>query len=1311
MKNVILIAFAALFGVSAFCDECWSTGFRFDGSEITEEAILLKPTDTLAYSSALAEGEPKSLTINVEDTANPEISASIFADYSETAVEGTETWDYKSDAYKDFPTDDTYLLTETVTSDTESKVLTRKVTILPEPFGLLLIAFIGTLILSKRTKNLIAILAIIALSSFSARANSCVSNVKCLQMWPFDRSVIINYTLTSAAPIFDVKFYGSLDNGATTFDLADKGTITRDGADGTVAGAGVHKTIWTPDESFYKTCSDDMLVKVEAAGKTPTYIVIDLSGGEKATSFAISYLDDVPEGGWTEEYKTTKLVLRKIEPGTFTMGSPEDELGRHSNETQHEVTLTNAYYIGAFETTQKQYELVMGYNPSKNGGAARPVECVSYDMLRGNGKGGGWSTSYDVDDDAFFGILRAKTQLTFDLPTEAQWEYACRAGTTTALNDGSNLTNVYRDGNMNKLGRNHYNNEDGKGGYSEHTTVGSYLPNAWGLYDMHGNVSEWCMDWYQRDLGSDPATEPLGTSWGAYHILRGGDWYFNGASYCRSAYRYSSYPGGADDRSGFRVVLVQNVFSGQDNQIKKDFEFEIESGTENTLPIFQTKFYGKLKNGTEKLLEDMGRLEYDGASGIVAGTGKHKLTWIPDVAYTNIMDEVEFRVEYEDVTEQANYLVLDTTSNKMRVSTDAPDTTDDKCRTDELWLRRIEPGTFTMGSPEDELGSSGETQHEVTLTRVYYIGVFEMTQKQCLNIMGANPSYYKGDLRPAECISYDMLRGAKNGSAWPKNNGVDERSFMGQLRKKAGNIFDLPTEAQWEYACRAGTTTALNSGKNLSDEDECDEMAEVGRYYGNMSDEKGGYGEHTTVGSYLPNAWGLYDMHGNVYEWCLDWYESYDGDATDPKGGEEGSTRVLRGGGWWEYAYECRSARRNYCKPGHIDAIEEYAGFRVVLFQNVSSGPDNQIQRDFEFEIESGTENTLPIFQTKFYGKLKNGREKLLEEMGKLEYDGASGIVAGIGKHNLTWTPYNAYTNIMDEVELRVEYEDVTEQAAYLVLDTTRKKMRVSPDAPDTTDDKCRTDELWLRRIEPGTFTMGSPEDELRRNNDETQHEVTLTKAYYIGVFEMTQKQCQNIMGVNPSSYKGDLRPAECVSYDLLRGTDKGSAWPNDRGVDENSFMGQLRKKAGNIFDLPTEAQWEYACRAGTTTALNSGKNLSGSVKCEEMAEVGRYLYNGGCDEDDDGNYLAHAKVGSYLPNAWGLYDMHGNVCEWCLDWYESYDGDATDPKGGEKGSSRVLRGGSWLCEAFLCRSAYRDYCEPDAADISYFGFRVVLVQ
>ena len=202
----------------------------------------------------------------------------------------------------------------------------------------------------------------------------------------------------------------------------------------------------------------------------------------------------------------------------------------------------------------------------------------------------------------------------------------------------------------------------------------------------------------------------------------------------------------------------------------------------------------------------------------------------------------------------------------------------------------------------------------------------------------------------------------------------------------------------------------------------------------------------------------------------------------------------------------------------------------------------------------------------------------------------------------------------------------------------------------------------------------------------------------------------------------------ERVSYYDIRGYKSGSAWPENNEVDEISFMGQLRKKTGIIFDLPTEAQWEYACRAGTTTALNSGKNLSNWRECDEMAEVGRYAYNGGQDKGYDDckdyydDYVAHAKVGLYLPNAWGLYDMHGNVWEWCLDWYENDLGSdpVTDPKGALKGEScRVLRGGSWHDVACSCRSASRILYSPEG-DVYYFrsadrdddfGFRVALVQ
>ena len=583
------------------------------------------------------------------------------------------------------------------------------------------------------------------------------------------------------------------------------------------------------------------------------YMVIDLSGGPSAESYPISYLNEVPEGGWTEEYKTTKIVLSKINAGKFTMGSPENELERDDDEVQHEVTLTKPFFAGVFEVTQKQYELVTGNNPANYQGDARPVECVSYNKIRGKDKGAGWPDNNEVDEESFFGILRAKTGLEFDLPTEAQWEFACRAGTTTALNSGKNLSDKSECDEMAEVGRYYYNTSDGKGGYTNaHTTVGSYLPNAWGLYDMHGNVREWCLDWKASYDGD--ATDPKGGEEGHNRVIRSGFWCIH-ASCCRSAFRFPQSPGFADSSNGFRVFLT---------------------GSNEPTPPPGTNTY----------------MVVDLSGGTNAAS---------------------FAISYLDEVPEGGWT--------------------EEYKTTKMVLSKINAGKFTMGSPKDELGRyNDEVQHEVTLTKPFFAGVFEVTQKQYELIMGNNPANYQGDARPVEYVSYDMIRGAEKGTNWPAKSEVDATSFFGILRSKTGLSFDLPTEAQWEYACRAGTTTALNSGKNLSDEDQCDEMNEVGRCYGNMNDEKGGYDEHTTVGSYLPNAWGLYDMHGNVLEWCLDWYQSDLGSdpATDPKGNTEGRYRLLRGGGWNFCASDCRSADRGEVTPGEVYG---FGGFRVFLVQ------------------------------------------------------------------------------------------------------------------------------------------------------------------------------------------------------------------------------------------------------------------------------------------------------------------------------------------------------------------------------------------
>ena len=289
------------------------------------------------------------------------------------------------------------------------------------------------------------------------------------------------------------------------------------------------------------------------------YLVVDLSGGTNAVSYPVSYLDKEPTGGWTSTHKTTSLVLRRIDPGTYTMGCAIEETGYNGGEAvPHKVTIDKPFYIGVFEVTQKQYELVTGTTPSSYKGDLRPVEDISWNTIRGDSAEFNWPASNKVDATTFIGLLRAKTGIdTFDLPTEARWEYACRAGTTNAFNSGKNLTNCRSgtDPQADEVGRYYFNKGDGKKNLSKsHEKVGSYRPNAWGLYDMHGNVWEFCLDWYQGrgSFSSAAATDPVGPRWGSGRVLRGGSW-SGGAADCRAASRTSISPSGRHNNYGFRL--------------------------------------------------------------------------------------------------------------------------------------------------------------------------------------------------------------------------------------------------------------------------------------------------------------------------------------------------------------------------------------------------------------------------------------------------------------------------------------------------------------------------------------------------------------------------------------------------------------------------------------------------------------------------------------------------------------------------------------------------------------------------------------
>ena len=244
--------------------------------------------------------------------------------------------------------------------------------------------------------------------------------------------------------------------------------------------------------------------------------------------------------------------------------------------------------------------------------------------------------------------------------------------------------------------------------------------------------------------------------------------------------------------------------------------------------------------------------------------------------------------------------------------------------------------------------------------------------------------------------------------------------------------------------------------------------------------------------------------------------------------------------------------------------------------------------------------------------------------------------------------------------------------------DITKEPTKKESSGKEEVTDLGKDVKLEMILIPAGKFVMGSPESEKGRSKGETQHEVTLTKPFYMGKYEVTQEQWKAVMGTvflwfggNPSSNKGAKYPVTNVSWN-----------------DCQDFIKKLNTKTNGSYRLPTEAEWEYACRAGTTTAYSYGDSIT--------------------KNDSNVEGLSTKVVGSYKPNAFGLYDMHGNVWEWCEDWKVDYPKEAViDPKGPEAGKNRVLRGGSFTGVGMHSRSANWFDNLPSTWNIDYLGFRL----
>ena len=438
-------------------------------------------------------------------------------------------------------------------------------------------------------KHLTSISSILlAAAVFADPADPQISNVRLAQN-SISRRVTVQYDLDEAAVVtMDVLTNGVSIGGANiqavTGDCFKK-----------VAAGNNHVVEWNPWLSWpdHKFGAGVVSVRMTAwaLDNTPDYMVVDISAAAQPnTQTYYPAADFVPGGVMNSIYKTTKLLMRKImaKDVEWTMGSTtlETQYRQAAREATHQVTLTNNYYIGVYEVTQAQWDLIQpsrtapSYFNNAVDRAMRPVEQVCYNEIRNSNNSTTADATYnwpaDPNPNSFLGKLKTKTGIYFDLPSEAQWEFAARAGNgDTKWGDGSGILNADEDANLKLLGR--YERNSGKvlnGSYANPAQscgatngtaiVGSYAPNDWGIYDMHGNVWEWCLDWYEDNINANggavnidpsaPAKTLSGAS-GVNRVIRSGSWN-SAAGMSRPAYRSlntPSYLGGLYS-IGFRVL-------------------------------------------------------------------------------------------------------------------------------------------------------------------------------------------------------------------------------------------------------------------------------------------------------------------------------------------------------------------------------------------------------------------------------------------------------------------------------------------------------------------------------------------------------------------------------------------------------------------------------------------------------------------------------------------------------------------------------------------------------------------------------------
>lgn len=544
------------------------------------------------------------------------------------------------------------------------------------------------------------------------------------------------------------------------------------------------------------------------------------------------------------------MRLRVIPPGTYGINSRRVE---DDQKGPFDASLSQAFLIGQFEVTQGEWERVMGPIESKldaGDGDRFPIYRVTHaevsefcrKLTKLEREAGKLPDGYE-----------------YRLPTSVEWEFACRAGTLTRYPSGDSMSSRL----ANYDGTQPYRDTE-KGPLLGRTAeVGSYPANAWGLHDMLGNVTEWCLDQYHHKV--DGGVDPMQlTPSDQGRVIRGGSWRSPG-KYCHTANRYFYKP---DSRTyvGLRPVLtkIKPVATGQANSTKND----ATSAASLVTPTTQAD-------------------DSDEPQPVVI-TENPLTTEQAQAAQQSWAEHIGFDVAFEN-------------SIGMK-------------------LRVIPPGSFHMVSPKAEEGHQGPV--EVTLSQAFLIGQFEVTQGEWQRVMGP--------------IERKLDAGAGDRFPIYRVNHTEATEFcrkLTQLEREAGKLPDgyeyrLPTDAEWGFACRAGTLTLTHFGDRMS--------SRLANYDGTRpfkDSEKGPNLNRTAeVGTYPANAWGLHNMHGNVSEWCLDWYQHKVKGGVDPVQRQpsdwEKPPRVVRPNSWGNTGRYGHSASR-YHTPPH--GRSSHIGLRPVL--------------------------------------------------------------------------------------------------------------------------------------------------------------------------------------------------------------------------------------------------------------------------------------------------------------------------------------------------------------------------------------------